>query len=331
MGAKQRLDPARGLLRGLIFMAVPVAALLGGAASAQAPKPVQVRVTAQDSNASATPFFLAQELGYFRDAGLEVSFVTMAGGDVAMAAALKTGQLDIAVGGATQFMGDLARGVTNGRIVGELTDNNYAILANGITDPKQLKGRNFGISGINGGDHLYVVAVLQHYGIGPDDMNWVPLGVPASRLAGLLAGKVDAIQMVLTSLPDSAKGKVIIGPDDSPVPFVSNAIFANYTLLDSNKPALQKFLAAIGKASEWARAHPDQAVPACLKSGAPEAACKLAIEVAVASKNPYTWSATSRVNTDGIQAMIPVIAAIVPKAKTMSVADFVDKSVAATP
>jgi hypothetical protein len=29
--------------------------------------------------------------------------------------------------------------------------------------------------------------------------------------------------------------------------------------------------------------------------------------------------------------MIPVIAAIVPKAKTMSVADFVDKSVAAAP
>ena len=101
-------------------------------------------------------------------------------------------------------------------------------------------------------------------------------------------------------------------------------------LLVANKPALQKFLAAIGKASDWIRQHPDEAIPACQETGSSLAGCKTAISVAIAAKNPYTWSSTTWVNTKGIEAMLPIVAKVVPKASEMKVSDLVDTSVAAS-
>ena len=141
-----------------------------------------------------------------------------------------------------------------------------------------------------------------------------------------MAGTVDGIEMV--SVPDSAKSKIIQSADDSPIPFVSNSLFARQGFLTSNKPALQKLMAAIGKGAAWTRAHPEEAVSGCQLSGGTAADCKLAIEIATASRNPYTWSSTSRVNVAAIKAMIPIIAVTVPQAKDMTVADFVDTSVA---
>jgi ABC-type nitrate/sulfonate/bicarbonate transport system substrate-binding protein len=326
--------PDAGARRGVLAaIAIAAAAMLGlaGAKAQTAAAPVKIRVAGSDAVNSATPFFVAVRQGLFKQAGLDVTYVTVAGGAAPMAAAIKAGEVDIALGGAGEYMTEIAQGVIQGKIVGESTDNNYVIVGgNGITDIRQLKGKVFGISSHNGGDHLYSQAVLLHYGIKPDEVTWLPLGLPASRLAALLSGKIDGTEMVLTSMPDSAKSRIIISADDSPVPFVSNAIFARAGFIASNRPALQKFLATVGKGAEWTRAHPAEAVPACQDSGASEATCKIAIEVGTKSKNPYTWSSTSRVNTEAIKAMIPIVGAVVAEAKKLTVSDFVDTSIAGT-
>ena len=55
-------------------------------------------------------------------------------------------------------MGDIARKVVPGKIIGEITDNNNIILgAVGVTDVRQLKGKVFGVSSFNAGDHLFVI------------------------------------------------------------------------------------------------------------------------------------------------------------------------------
>ncbi|HUO23437.1 MAG TPA: ABC transporter substrate-binding protein [Caulobacteraceae bacterium] len=290
---------------------------------------IPIRVAGAEGINSATPFFVAQQQGFFKDAGLDVSYVTLSGGAAAMAAALKANQLDVALGAASQWMSDQAQGVVSGKIIGEFTDNNYVILGGkGITDVRQLKGKAFAIASRNSGDHLYSEAVLSHYGIAPADVNWLPLGDPATRLGAMMAGRVDGTEMTLSTLPASAKDRVLVSADDSPVPFVSNAIFANDTLLTRNKPALQKFLAAIGKASDWIKAHPDAAIPACQVSGSDVAGCKIAIQVGTTTKNPYTWSSTTKVNTAAIQSMIPIVAAAAPQAKALTVGDIVDTTVA---
>jgi NitT/TauT family transport system substrate-binding protein len=305
----------------------------GSASSSNAGGAVTIRVVANDALNNATPFFVALKLGYFKDAGLDVQYASMGGGAPAMAAALKSGQVDIALAGALQHMTQIAMGVISGKIIGEfLNGNNYQILAtNGITDISQLKGKIFGVSSYNGGDQLWAQGVMSHYGIGNDDVTLLPVGVPAGRFAALSTGKVDAtvIAQHQIVIPDKLKDKVrvIATEDDRVVPFIGGAVFARQDFIASNKPALRKFLAAIGKGADWTRAHPNDAMDPCLASGASVEQCKTGIEFGLADKDPYTWSSTTRVNAEGIKAMISIYAAAAPPMKTMTVDDFVDLSV----
>lgn len=321
----------RGVLKQFAVAAACVAAMVLGSANAdaQTAAPVKIRVSGADAASSATPFFVAERRGFFKEAGLDVSYIVMGGTGNAREAALRTGDLDIGIGAAAMWMADIATGIVSGKIVGEFADNNYVILGtNGVTNMGQLKGKVFGISAYNAGDQLYAEAVLSHYGISPNDVTWLPIGIPASRLAALQTAKVDAVEMLITALPESAKSKIILTADDSPVPFVSNALFANQQILTSNHDAVQKFLAAISKGADWLRAHPDEAVTDCMDSNTREADCKTAIDIGTKTKNPFTWSSTGRVNTKAIEAMIPIVVETVPKAKGMTVSDFVDTSIA---
>jgi NitT/TauT family transport system substrate-binding protein len=312
--------------RDFVGIATSIVVMVSGVSTSAAQT---IRVVSQPGNTSAVPFAAALKQGYFKDAGLDVTYVTMGGGGTPVSAALKAAEVDVSLGGAFEHLADIARGVVPGKLIGELTDNNYLVVGgNGITDIKQLKGKVIGISGYNAGDHLYLQTVLAHYGIGPDDVTYLPVGIPSSRLAALANGQVDAIELALTAIPEKDKHRIIMGVEDSPVPFISLGIFVRQNFLTSNKPALRKFLLAIGKGAEWTKAHPDDAVAICVDTGAKADDCKLAIQVATTSKNPYTWSSTARLNGDAVKEMISIIAALVPKAKDMTVADFADLSIA---
>ncbi len=316
-----------GLRTGLAAMGL--AAAMVGQAPADSDDKVRLVVAGSDGISSATPLFVAEVLGYFEEAGLEVEYLTMAGGAATMSAAIARGDVQIGLGAASQYMGSIANGLTKGKLIGEFTDNNYVILGgDGISDPSQLRGKRYGISSHNAGDHIYSMAVLEAYGIGPDDVEWVPLGSPPSRLSALVSGKVDGIEMTLTSLPEREAGRIIVSAEESPVPFVSAAIFASQDLIDGNKEALTRFLGAIGRGADWIRANPEEAVASCVKSGSSEGRCRDTIRVGTGPGNGYTWSSTARLNVSAISAMMPSLVAATPKAEGMSIDDYVDATVA---
>ncbi len=312
------------LLIGALVVSVPCAF-----AQAQTSKPVAIRVAGDDGTNSATPFFTALRLGLFQDAGLDVTFTTIGGGAPATAAAMRAGEIDVAVGGGGEYMTFVAKGLVPGKLIGQFTDNNYVILGReGITDIKQLKGKVFGISSISGGDHVYSEAVLAHFGIKTDDVTWLTLGNPATRLSALLTSKVDGIEMALTSMPENAKSRIILGADESPVPYIANAIFARQEFITARKPELQKFVAMIGKAADLIRKDPATGLRGCMDSGSSEAVCKNVIQVATSSKNPYTWSSTAKLHMEAIEAMIPIVGISVPQALKLTPKDYVEASIA---
>jgi ABC-type nitrate/sulfonate/bicarbonate transport system substrate-binding protein len=58
---------------------------------------------------------------------------------------------------------------------------------------KDLKGKRFGVSQLNDPPYSFAVAILGKYGIGPKDVNWVPLGTDGNgRIAALVGGRIDA-------------------------------------------------------------------------------------------------------------------------------------------
>jgi NitT/TauT family transport system substrate-binding protein len=292
---------------------------------------VKIRVGGTEGMNHSVPFFVAMKHGFFKDAGLDVR-VSLTTPGAAMDAALRAGELDVAMASTAQFLASIAQGVIRGKVIGEDTDKTYLMVArSGITSPAQLRGKTFAVSGLNSGDHVWAQAVLSHYGVKPGEVNWVAVGNPGTRLAALVRGSVDATQMNAGSMPEKAKRYVLLNVEQSPISWIAHGIFANQKMIDSNKPALQKFLAAIGKGANLARANPGVAMTGCMDSGSTEAVCKDIVAFFLGSKNPYNWSSTSRVDRPAVEAMLPGIAAVVPAAKGMKPEDFVDFSIAGGP
>jgi NitT/TauT family transport system substrate-binding protein len=326
--ARNRITGLVAAVAGIVLAAASSSTAWAQSA-AKTSKITKIRVASTDTLVNATPYFVANKLGYFKEAGIEVEFFTMSGGAAPLAAAMKSKEIDVSIGAASQFMTDVARGIVQGKLIGQFVDSSYNIVGGkGITDIKQLKGKIFGVVSHNSGDQIYCIAVLKHFGIDKDDVTWLPLGSPPARLAALRTGRVDAIEIEDTVLPDSLRNSVIIGSDKSPVKFAATTIFSRQDFIDANRPALSAFLSAIGRGADWVRANPAAALPICVHDGASAAACASAIKVGTSSKNPYTWSSSNAVNVAAIEEMIPHIATVVPQAAKMSVSDFVDSTLA---
>ena len=308
----------------------------GGATSAASPAnsgtgPTKITVGITTLGPDQTPFFAAVQQGLFKKAGLDVTWNSLAGGDLATDAAINQGSIDLAVGGAIEWISDLANKGISGKIIGEITDQNYDVLAGkGITSVSQLKGKTIGISANNGGDAIYLQAVLAHYGITKSDVSYLAVGNPTSRLSALDHGSVAAIELPITDLPPGSGQNIVLSAKQSPVTLVSLSIFASSSFLASDGSALKKFMTALGEGATWVRNNPQAAVSACQLSGSTAGACQATISTAtnVAQSNKYTWSATGAVNLAGIESTIKATSLVTPAVAGLTASDIVDSAVA---
>jgi ABC-type nitrate/sulfonate/bicarbonate transport system substrate-binding protein len=63
----------------------------------------------------------------------------------------------------------------------------------GIQHVRQLKGKRFGVSQLGDAPYNYAVGLLAKFGLGPKDVEWVPIGTDVNgRAAALVSGRVDA-------------------------------------------------------------------------------------------------------------------------------------------
>ena len=75
---------------------------------------------------------------------------------------------------------------------------------NDVKSVKDLKGKRFGVSQLGDPPYNFALAILAKNGIGPRDVEWIPLGTDGNgRVAALVSGRVDA-----TMLPPPAYFKL---------------------------------------------------------------------------------------------------------------------------
>ncbi|WP_417725709.1 ABC transporter substrate-binding protein [Salipiger sp.] len=290
----------------------------------------KLTIASTDGVNHATPFFVAQSEGFFDDACLNLTKVTLGSAGAPMLAALAAGDVDVSIAGAGAYLASIVKGITPGKIIGVNTDSNYMMLAReGIDSPSDLAGKAYGISGINSGDHLWSQAVVEHYGVGTKDVNWIPVGNPATRLAALMQGSVDAIQMNGASAPPEAYEHVIVSMDDSPVHWLANGYFARQEIIDTKRDALVRLLAAIGKGAAAARADSAKAMKGCMDSGSTEKVCETVVDFVMTSKNPYNWSATTGIPRVSVEEMVKAMAESVPELQGRTAEDVADFTIAA--
>ena len=143
-------------------------------------------------NPDHAPLFVAQEKGYFAEAGLEIELIAPADpNDPPKLVA--AGKADLAVSYQPQLHLQVAEGLPLVRIATLVATplNTLLVLADGpVRTIADLKGRTVGYS-VGGFEDALLGAMLERHGIGLDDVTLV--NVNFSLSPSLLSGQVDAV------------------------------------------------------------------------------------------------------------------------------------------
>jgi putative hydroxymethylpyrimidine transport system substrate-binding protein len=214
-------------------------------------------------NPDHAPIIVADELGYFADAGLEVEIVAPADpNDPPKLVA--AGRADVAISYQPQLHIQVDQGLPLARI-GTLVAtplNSLVALEDGpIEQIADLKGRKVGFS-VGGFEDALLRAMLGHHGLSLDDVELVNVNFALSP--ALLSGQVDAVigafrnfelnQLALEGHPGRA-----FYPEEEGVPTYDELIFiANTGALAD--PRLPRFLDAIEAATLHIVNHPDESL-----------------------------------------------------------------------
>ncbi|WP_439562427.1 ABC transporter substrate-binding protein [Roseinatronobacter sp.] len=213
-------------------------------------------------NPDHAPIILAQELGYFADAGLDVETVTPSDPNdpPRMVAA---GRVDLAVSYQPQLHlsrhNDLPL-----RRVGTLISTPLTclvVLADGpVQDMTDLKGGKVGFA-VAGVQEVMLDAMLAHNGMEPDDVEQINIGWSISP--ALMSGQVDGVigafrNFELNQLQiEGSEGRCFY-PEAEGIPAYDELIYvANPDRMDAQ--VIARFLDATERATGFILNHPDQA------------------------------------------------------------------------
>ena len=213
-------------------------------------------------NPDHAPIVLAEEKGFFADAGLEVEIVSPA--DPADPPKLvAAGRADLAVSYQPQLHLQVHEGlplVRVGTLVG-MPLNCLMVRADGpVGTIADLKGRTIGFS-VAGVEQAVVAALLKHAGLGPEDVEMV--NVNWSLTPALMSGQVDATiggfrNFELTQMKlAGGEGKCFFVEEEG-LPAYDELIFvANRDSLDPDR--VTRFLGAVERATQYMLNHPAEA------------------------------------------------------------------------
>ena len=208
------------------------------------------------------PIFVAQELGYFADAGLEVEIIAPADpNDPPKLVA--AGRADLGISYQPQLYMAVAEGLPLRRIATLVATplNSLVVLRDGpIQSIADLQGRKVGFS-VGGFEDALLGAMLERHGLDLDDVELI--NVNFSLSPALISGQVDAVigafrnfelnQMDMVGRP----GRAFFVEEHGVPAYDELILVANADRLDD--PRLGQFVGALERAVQFMVNHPDEA------------------------------------------------------------------------
>jgi len=210
------------------------------------------------------PLMIAEQQGYFKDEGLNVKIVP--GGTAAQGVAeLVSGKVDIAPTGGVSTIAAVAQGMPIKAFMG-CQNATPAPVTSGILVKKDspihsyadLAGKTIALQGLKETTNLGTLMALEANGVDPDSVKFVQLPL-ANLNDAVLKGQVDAAYNIGSFYPTGIQmGLRTIGaPGNTYLKGGPNAWYvASDKFLSSHKADIEKFIAAMTKATAYATAHP---------------------------------------------------------------------------
>ena len=204
---------------------------------------------------SPAPFYIAQERGYFRDAGVDLTFVFFQAA-LPIAAAAVAGDLDVGVtaltGGFFNLAATGALKVIGGALHEQRGYDGSAILVSnqafesGLTEPGKLAGHSFAITQYGSSFHYMLGRIAEAKGFDIKSVTLRPVEDVVNMLATVQTNQVDAtIAIASMAKPLAAAGQAhIIGWVGDIVPYQITALFATRHVIVRQRDVLRRFTGA---------------------------------------------------------------------------------------
>ncbi len=232
-----------------------MALMVGGAAQADEPLKAKIGVLRLSSSA---PVFIAQDKGYFKEAGLEIELkffdaaqpiaVATASGDVDFGVtAFTAGLYNLAGKGALKVIGGMSREKAGYPLIGYFASNN-AYTA-GLKTPKDLAGKRIAVTQTGSSFHYSLGLLADKYNFKLADIKVLPMQSLSNAAAALKGETVDAALLPVSTarkLIDDGGAKLLGWVGDE-TPWQLGAVFASPKTL-GNKPLVTRLLAALARA-----------------------------------------------------------------------------------
>lgn len=207
------------------------------------------------------PFYVAQERGYFNDAGFAVEFdYSFETDGVALVGA---NELPFAIVSGEQVLLARAQGVPVVYVMEWFQKFPIAVVSKaeaGIVTPQDLNGRAVGLPGFFGASYVGYLGLLAANNLQPGDVNANDIGF--NQIESLLAGQSEAVVGYANNEPVQLAGRGeaidVIQVSDY-IDMVANGIITNETIIAENPEMVERFVGAALRGLADTLADPDAA------------------------------------------------------------------------
>jgi NitT/TauT family transport system substrate-binding protein len=242
------------------------AAALPGLALAQGLEKPKVTIAVGGKNLFYyLPLTIAEQLGYFKDEGLDVTIVDFAGGSRALQAVVG-GSADVVSGAFEHTINMHFKGQPMRAFVLQGAAPQIVLGVNPKTMPgfkgvADLKGKKIGVTAPGSSTNVLVNYVLAKAGLKPSDVSIIGVGAANGAIAAMRSGQIDAISNldpVITLLARSGDLQIVTDtrkPEEAEKvfggPMPAGCLYAPQTFIDKHPNTVQALTNAMVRANKW--------------------------------------------------------------------------------
>jgi NitT/TauT family transport system substrate-binding protein len=213
------------------------------------------------------PLTIAEQLGYFKAEGLDVTIVDFAGGSRALQAVVG-GSADVVSGAFEhtvnmQFKGQRMRAFVLQGAAPQIVLGINPKTMGGYKTLADLKGKKIGVTAPGSSTNVMLNFVLAKAGLKPSDVSVIGVGTGNGAVAAMRSGQIDAmsnLDPVITLLQRSGDLKIIsdtrVVTESEKVfggPMPAACLYAMQSFINGNPNTTQALTNAIVRADKWIR------------------------------------------------------------------------------
>ncbi len=215
-----------------------------------APLPVQSGYSS--AALSFVPVWAAQEGGYFREQGLDVT-LTRVGGGAPLLAAMNSGELDLAYSGAPALVLGYLEGLQT-TIVGAMSNSldSMVFVRPEVQTVDDLRGKSIGVSNLKGITDIAARLSLEHLGLRPDEDVFIrQTGGMGESLAALEMGTIAGVSLGVPSTFEAQKRgyRALVNTAELHIPFMGSSVGAPPRTVTERPAVAERTLRALAQAT----------------------------------------------------------------------------------